>query len=110
LNNEEAKTLASILLALGSRQDVMAWRNNVLNALDTKTGRRIRSCPDGVGDVVGVLDGGRGFAIECKSSDGRLRPAQKAFRARWESLGGLYVLARTQADAINAVNEALGCR
>lgn len=51
---------------------------------------------------------GRLLAIEAKSETGRLTKEQRVFRGVVESFGGLYILARSEADAVNAVEAA--CR
>ena len=50
----------------------------------------------GEADVQGVLPGGRAVAVECKSGNDVLRRRQKAWRDRFEELGGLYVLAHNE--------------
>lgn len=51
---------------------------------------------------------GRLVAIEVKSAAGRLTAEQQVFRRVIEAFGGLYILARSVADAVNAVEAA--CR
>lgn len=41
---------------------------------------------------------GRGFAIETKTEDGRLRPDQEQWRDAWVLRGGIYVVARGPED------------
>lgn len=52
---------------------------------------------------------GQLLAIETKSERGRLSTEQATFRRVVQDFGGLYVLARSEADAVNAVEEA-ACR
>lgn len=56
-------------------------------------GRFIRSAPDGFPDSIGAARG-TPLAVEYKSSTGVQSPAQRAWQAKWEAAGGLYLLAR----------------
>ena len=47
----------------------------------------------GVPDFIGVLPGGRMFAIECKSSEGEITALQKLELTRIEQVGGLALVA-----------------
>ena len=46
------------------------------------------------------------LAIECKSARGKQSPAQRAFQAKWEAAGGLYVLARSVDELRNGLRDA----
>jgi hypothetical protein len=100
-----------ILVALGSRPDVMIWRQNTLVARDQRTGRAVRSNPNGVADILGCLaPSGRMLAIEVKSANGRQTTEQHAFQKAVEARGGLYVLARSVTEAVGAVDTAVAPR
>jgi hypothetical protein len=100
-----------ILVALGSRPDVTIWRQNTLVARDQRTGRAVRSNPNGVADILGCLaPSGRFLAIEVKSATGRQTPDQRDFQKAVEARGGLYVLARSVTEAVAAVDAAVGRR
>ena len=43
--------------------------------------------------------------IEVKTEEGRLSPQQKRWRLAVERSGGLYVVARRPADALNAIRD-----
>jgi hypothetical protein len=48
------------------------------------------------------------LALEVKSATGRQSPAQKAYQARVEAIGGLYILARSVEDVRSALIAAFG--
>lgn len=67
---------------------VMCWRNNT-GALE-KDGRLVRFGTKGSADIIGVLDGGRFLAVECKREGGGvLSEAQEAFLRRARERGAL---------------------
>jgi len=98
--------MQGVLIALGSRPDCRVWRNNT-GKLPDRFGRWISFGLKGSADILGILRGGRFLAIETKTPAGRLRPEQIAFRTMIVGHGGLYVLARSVEDAVNAVEAAL---
>lgn len=96
-----------ILMALGARPDLFIWRQNV-GAAQVDGDRWVAFGVPGCADILGVLRGGRFLAIEVKRPGGRQSPAQKVFQATVEKQGGLYVLAFSVAEAVAAVDAALG--
>ncbi len=60
----------------------------------------------GQSDIVG-LAAGRFVGIELKTETGRQSAEQRAFQARVEAAGGLYILARSLDDALNPIRELL---
>lgn len=102
----ETAILQGVLLALGSRPDCRVWRNNTGKLPDPRSGRWVSFGLKGSADILGLLRGGRFLAIETKTPAGRLRPEQLAFQRMVESLGGLYVIARSVSDAVSAVEGA----
>lgn len=52
----------------------------------------------GSGDILVCSATGRWVEIECKSSDGRLRPEQKIRQSHIDSKGGLYLVVRCIKD------------
>jgi hypothetical protein len=96
-----------ILEALGPRRDLRIWRINtgVARSMDFK--RVIRFGVPGQADISGVLIDGRRLEIEVKTPTGRQSPQQKAFEAMIKSFGGVYILARSLADAVAGVERAL---
>lgn len=100
----EAQIQREILLHVGSRPDVRLWRANAGRALvPTQEGGlrpiqvNLPGCPDLIGWV--TLAGRAVFlGVEVKSSTGRLRPAQEAFRAILTRMGGIYIVAHSLED------------
>ena len=103
--NPESVLLAQILLALGSRPDCRVFRNNVGKLPDPRSGRWITfGLAPGAPDIICIVRGGRFIGIEVKTATGRLSPAQLSFRDMLLNLGADYVVARSVADAIRAVD------
>lgn len=127
--NAEAVAKAAILAALGRRPDCMVWNH------PTGTGVPIHEVPEhfrrrvvafglaGSADIIGVravtitpeMVGqviGQAVAVEVKrpASDGvragQQRLQQRRFQAAFEKRGGLYVVAHSAGEAIQAVESA----
>ena len=81
------------------------WRQNC-GRFRTMDGRRVVNATsiDGLADIMGVYCG-RPVAIETKTRTGSLRKTQKDFREMWERSGGIYIVARSPADAMAALEE-----
>lgn len=100
----EAQIQREILQKFGSRPDVRLWRANAGKGLvATADGglRAVRMNVDGCPDLIGwVTLAGRAvfLGVEVKSSTGRLRPAQEAFRAILTRMGGIYIVAHSLED------------
>ena len=89
-----------ILLAIGARRDIRVWRNQT-GALPDVRGRLVRFGLVGSSDILGVMaPAGRILAIEVKSPTGRQTESQHNFQRMVESMGGLYILARSVEDVI----------
>lgn len=102
----ETDLVASILLKFGSHPDVRIWRANVLVAKDAR-GRVVRAGITGQADISGLLaPNGRRLEIECKAPHGRQTDAQRNWQSMIQSLGGLYVLARSADDVEAALRGA----
>jgi hypothetical protein len=73
----------------------------------TRSGGKMRFAGSGTPDALGyVRDGsGRLLAIEIKTPDGKLRPAQKEWMMRATSAGALCIVARTQQEALEALRD-----
>lgn len=64
----------------------------------TRQGRMFRGAPAGWADIIGATKSGRFMAIEVKSKGTYQNPDQKKFQKDLESIGGLYILARSVED------------
>jgi hypothetical protein len=94
----EAQILKSILAYLRARPDV-AWvcRQNSGTFMD---GDRYISANSqkGMSDILGMLKGGRMFAIECKSAKGTVMAHQQEFIDMISNGGGISGVARSIED------------
>jgi hypothetical protein len=97
----EAAILNAVLLAVCNLPGSLMYRNNTGKLRDAH-GRWVTFGLIGSGDVMGVYRG-RAVAIECKALGGALRQSQRRFRHAWEAAGGVYILARSPADALAAL-------
>jgi hypothetical protein len=99
-----------ILLALGGRPDLCTvWRNNTGKARPLSTPDVVLTYGlEGSADILGLMADGRFLAVEVKSETGRQSEQQRRFEAMVTRHGGLYVLARSAAQALAAVEQALG--
>jgi hypothetical protein len=60
---------------------------------------------EGSGDIIGAAHG-RPLAVETKADAGRQRETQMMFERAWVKAGGIYVLARSADEALQAVRTA----
>jgi hypothetical protein len=100
----ESAVLREVLIAVSRLPDTMVWRNQT-GALRDRHGRLVTFGLVGSPDVIGVTRG-RALAIECKGAKGRQTEAQKRFEGGWRAAGGIYVLARSAAEALEAIKNA----
>lgn len=122
MRNHESDVANSILIAIGSRPDVLAQKRTVgkFRALDNPARivsvgtpgepdiSAVVACvitPDMVGRTVGIAVG-----IEVKTAVGRQREAQKLFQHAWEKRGGIYRIARSPDDARAVIEAVTVCR
>jgi hypothetical protein len=98
----EADILAEVLVAVTGLPDACAWRANSGVLLSPDGMRRIRANVTGCADVIGCK-AGRAIAIETKTLRGIQRKEQQRFQRNWESAGGLYIIARSAAEALAAL-------
>lgn len=123
----ESTLLAQVRLAVGARPDFLVTRINTgVFEVATPTGRnaRVRSAPDGFPDLIGTqlrriqarktVEGGfmrhdkdywqyygQAIAIETKAPKGTLSEAQENWRAAFERVGGVYIVARSVDDVLH---------
>lgn len=77
------------------------------NVVVAKAGDRfIRAGKKGQPDIAGVVLG-RAWGIEVKKYRGRQRASQRVYEKRFTAAGGKYIVARTLADALVPVCQAL---
>uniref|UniRef100_A0A6M3KNV0 VRR-NUC domain-containing protein n=1 Tax=viral metagenome TaxID=1070528 RepID=A0A6M3KNV0_9ZZZZ len=67
------------------------------NGVHLKTWYEIKGKPD-----ILILHKGMFIGVECKSEVGILSPNQKEFRRMWERNGGMYIVAKSVNDVIEA--------
>jgi hypothetical protein len=97
-----------ILLAIGSLPGLRVWRNNS-GALIDERGKLVRFGLQGSADILGIIaPSGRFLGIEVKSATGRQTPQQKNFQSMVESMGGVYILARSVEEAMVCLKTIMG--
>ena len=87
-----------IMLEFGQRTDMKIWRQNTGVAKTLDGNRFIRFGVVGCADISGIIKGGIRLEIEVKKRTGKQREAQKAFQRMIESMGGIYIVARSVDD------------
>lgn len=109
---DEAALMDAIRLALGQREDIVLWRNNVglTEYWDGKSVSVVKyGLANGSADFVGVLlPGGRFVAFEVKTRTGRATPEQLQWLALVRRFGGFACIVRSVDEAIAAVARAKG--
>ncbi len=99
----EAVLQRLIIARLNLIPGVHVWRNNT-GAGQRAGGGLIRFGVPGQGDISGIGPRGVRLEVEVKSATGRVSEDQVAFGQMISLHGGLYVVARTLDDAINAIS------
>lgn len=84
---------------------ICVWRINTMGVFNNFSQTYRPGPSKGVSDLVGILPGGRFFAIEVKSLKGKLSPAQKAFMEDVTLSGGLAFVARSVEDVLRIFKE-----
>jgi hypothetical protein len=101
----ETVIVAQVLLALSAElgDRVRVWRQNT-GALPDARGRLVRFGMPGAADLTGLfLGSGRRLEIECKTPTGRQSGKQIAYGKMIRAHGGVYLVARSAADAVRQV-------
>lgn len=95
----ESQIQKEILEALQSR-GLFCWRNN--------TGRRggVAYGHKGSPDIIGMLPCGRFFGVEVKKPGGTQSQHQRAFEKICHVMGGLYILADSLAQVLEALPQS----
>lgn len=96
----ETVVVGSTLAALNRFVGVYAWRNNTGAAWIR--GKFVQFGDKGSPDILGCHMG-RFFGVECKTLKGKQSPDQVEWQERIESVGGVYVLARSAVEAVKAL-------
>ena len=98
----EGVIVGDVLDALNALDGVHAWRNNTGSA--TIRGRPVRFGERGSADVLAVVRG-KFLAVECKTATGRQSADQRRWAQAVTDAGGLYVLARSATEAVQAARD-----
>lgn len=109
MGKHETPIQQRILLALGALPGVRVSRNNN-GALRAPGGRLVRFgvFNPGGGDILGLMaPNGRFLAVETKRPGKEPDQQQEKFRDMVIELGGLYVVAHSVEEAVNAVMAAM---
>lgn len=104
----EAAIQARILLALQQEWPSAIWWVNRTGTAWTKGAnqRPISYGLVGSSDILGCLDG-RMICVEVKTEDGRQEDSQVNFEAAILRAGGIYLIARSPAEAVQGIRAAL---
>lgn len=122
----EHAILNDVLMNVSALRDTFIYRQNTGTAwqgrpVNVPPGEYIKVLPgmkilaearpiefglEGAGDAVGHRRG-KAFQIETKTLDGRQRDAQERFQHQWEKRGGIYLLVRSPAEAVERVSQIL---
>lgn len=97
----ETDLMRQILVAVSALPGALFWRVNV-GVAKTFDGRTITYGLPGQADLAGIYRG-RHVEIEVKTAKGRLSANQIRWKVAVERAGGTWVLARSPADALNAL-------
>lgn len=97
----ESAILSEVLVAVSALPYGMFWRNNT-GSLPGANGRWIRFGVVGSPDILGCYHG-QFVGIEVKNATGALSMPQKRFRETLERAGGIYIVARSPAEAVAAL-------
>ena len=95
------KDIQKQILMLLKRHPKVQWVARFNSGTFVSGDRYISSnSQSGMSDILGMLKGGRLFAIECKSRTGRIQPHQQDFLDLINEGGGLAFVARSVEDVI----------
>jgi hypothetical protein len=98
----ETDLMRQILCAVSAVPGALFWRQNT-GVFRSLSGREIVRCGvPGMADIGGCYLG-KHVEIEVKTDKGRLSPAQKRWKMAVERAGGIWVLARNPADALDVL-------
>lgn len=79
-----------------------AWANDTPGLAYTRDGTPFKSGLKGSSDIIGLLKpNGQLIAVEVKTGTGKLSKEQRAFGTMVETMGGIFVCARSVDDVAN---------
>jgi hypothetical protein len=99
----ETPITRAVLVAVSALPGALFYRQNTGTFRTMDCLRVVRVAPSGIGDIMGQFYG-LAVAIETKTATGTLRISQKRFRDAWERRGGIYIVARSPEQAVEALN------
>jgi hypothetical protein len=114
LDLHERDILRPCLTALAYQYGVTAWRNHagkVELASRSKVKKKsywMQLGAPGSPDIVGFLSDSRFLGVEVKTRTGAERVAQLAMRAKVETAGGVWIVARSVDEMLAALKAAQG--
>lgn len=111
LFNELEKYIENSILDYLAARDIYAWKVKSVGTYDVKRqGFRMPSkrYKRGVSDILGIYRG-KPLAIEVKSANGRLSPAQKLFLTEFLERGGIAMVAKSVDEVEFKLNLVLPC-
>ena len=100
----ECDVLKAVLATLELHPRV-SWAARINSGAFVVEGRFIKAAFKGCSDILGMLKVPRGvlLSVECKSSTGKLSADQAAFRDAVLKDGGMWILARSVDDVMQAL-------
>lgn len=87
-------------------KNICHWRQNT-GAVKIEE-RYVQFGEKGVADIIGILPGGKFFAVECKSSTGTQTVHQKNFQMNVERSGGVYLIIKDAQHLVNFIESYKG--
>ena len=101
---EHQRLVSRILLKLSKLSYCRIWPNNTGVGRSMNGERVIRFGLKGSADIMGIY---KGFflGIECKTGNATQTKQQKFFEAMVREQGGIYILARTEENIIQTIEE-----
>lgn len=93
--------VAELLVALTALDGAMFYKNHS-GVGRTRRGALIRAGVIGGGDIMGCYRG-RAVAVEAKTGQAVQRKSQEKFERAWTAAGGLYVIARSVPETLDAI-------
>lgn len=108
MSQTETSTMRQILVAISALPGALFTRRNV-GVFKTLDGKMVVRCGiPGQADIAGCYRG-RAVEVEVKTDRGRLSDDQKRWKMAVERAGGVFIVARTPADALDALRGLDAC-